>query len=233
MIEKRRYTRYMVEGMGIYARTIFDTVVEILDISMTGGSVRGTKRFSIGSEYSFKFEHDGRVVSIRGVVVWEKLTGTNKIAEGEAMPVYTAGIEFKNGLADKKMDELRDIFIGKVKKRRLDSVKVNIVPPEKVLLSYFETCLVRDVSFGGMRIETGQEPTVDTVFSLEIILPESENAIPCKGRIAFYQQVPEKMPPRYSAGVEFTDMADEDKARLKRFIEVLPMDIGETLSSGL
>lgn len=232
-MEKRKYRRYVVEGMGIYARTIFNTEVEILDISVTGGSVRGAKRFSIGSEYSFKFEHVGRVVSIRGIVVWEKLTGVKRIAEGEAMPIYTAGIGFRDGLEDKKMEELKDIFIDKVKKRRLDNVKVNIPPPEKVVLSYLETCVVRDVSLGGMRIETGQEPTVDTVFSFELILSESESPVSCKGRIAFYQEITEKTPQRYSVGVEFTDMTDEDKSMLKRFIEVLPIDIGETPSSDI
>lgn len=233
MIEKRKYVRYVVEGMGIYAKTVFNNEVEILDISITGGSVRGTKRFNIGSEYSFKFEHGGGVVSIRGVVVWEKLTGVKKIAEGETMPVYTMGLEFKNGLAAKKMEELKDIFIHKVKERRLAGMKVNSPSPERAILSYIDTCTVKDVSLGGMRIETGQELTVDTVYSLDLILSESEKAIACKGRIVFYQKVPEKTPQRYSVGVEFMGMKDEDKSILKAFVEVLSIDIGKTSSQGL
>lgn len=230
MIEKRKYPRYVVEGLGIYARTIFNTEVEILDISVNGGSFKGAKRFCIGCEYSFKFEHGEGNLSVKGVVIWEKLAGTVKIAEGEAMPIYTVGVEFKNGLADKRMEELKEIMIDKVRERRVGGIRVSTSPSEKAVLSYLETCMVRDVSLGGMRIETGQEPTVDTTFSLELVLPEDERTISCKGRIAFYKELPEKTPRRYSVGVAFVDMAGEDASGLRRFIDVLPSDIGETRS---
>ncbi len=230
MIEKRKHPRYVVEGLGIYAKTIFNTEVEILDISESGGSIKGAKRFCIGCEYSFKFDHGESSLSVKGVVVWEKLTGTVKVGEGEAVPIYTAGVEFRNGLADRRMEELKEILIDKVRERRLGGMKVSIGPSEKTVLSYLETCAVRDVSLGGMRIETGQEPTVDTIFSFELVLTEHEKAIACKGRIAFYQELQGKTPQRYSVGVEFVDMADEDVSRLRKFIDVLPSDIGETRS---
>ena len=233
MIEKRKHPRYVVEGMGVYARTIFNTEVEILDISVSGGSVRGTKRFVIGSEYTFKFEHKSAAISLKGVIVWEKLSGTRKIKEGEAMPIYTAGIEFRNGIDDKRMESIKDMLVDKVKERKLGGMKIKIQPPEKAVLSYLETCRVRDVSLGGIRIETEQEPSVDTIFHLELILAEEEQPINCKGRIAFYNESREEKRLRFSAGVEFMDMSDKDRSRLGRFIEILPADIGEMPSYGL
>jgi hypothetical protein len=48
----------------------------------------------MGGEYVFKFDLKERIVSMNGVIVWERLTGTKKISEEEVMPVYTAGIKF-------------------------------------------------------------------------------------------------------------------------------------------
>ena len=232
MIEKRKHPRYVVEGMGVYARTIFNTEVEILDISASGGSVRGTKRFVIGSEYSFKFEHKSMPVSLKGVIVWEKMSGTRRIAEGQAMPIYTAGIEFRNGLDEKRMEIIRGILVDRARERKLRGVKLKVKPPEKAVLSYLETCMVRDVSLGGMRIETEQEPSVNTIFELGLILSDDEEPINCKGRIAFYHEISEEKRRRFSAGVEFIDMSDAGKSKLVRFIEILPADIGEMPSYG-
>jgi hypothetical protein len=226
--EKRKHPRYVVEGLGIYARTIFNTEVEMLDISVSGGSVRVTKRFVIGNEYIFKFERGVATVSVKGSVVWEKLSGTRKIGEGEAVPVYTVGIKFMNGLDCGEMETIRNILVDKAKERKLGGMKVQVFPPGKAVLSYFETCRVRDVSLGGMRIETEQEPSVNMIFPLELILAEGEEPISCKGPIAFYQESPEGKRQGYTAGVEFMDMSDADKSRLGRFIEILPADIGET-----
>ncbi len=224
MSEKRKHHRHFVEGMGIYARTHFNTEVEVLDISPNGGSIRSTKRFNIGGEYIFKFKHDYRVISLKGIIVWEKLTGSNKIAEGETMPVYTAGIKFKDVSTD-KAEQLKEFISEKIRElreRRLSGVRIKIRPPEKAVLSFFETCVVKDISLGGMRVETEVEPTVESLFPLEVILAEDEKSIHCQGRIAFYHAVSEETPGRYSVGVEFMEMFDGDKLRLNRFIETLP-----------
>jgi Tfp pilus assembly protein PilZ len=89
-----------------------------------------------------------------------------------------------------------------------------------------ETCVVKDISLGGIQIEAEQEALVETVFSLELALTEDERPIQCKGRVAFCNETPEKTRQRYSVGVEFMDMGGEDTFRLGEFIESLPTDIG-------
>ncbi len=224
MTEKRKHHRHIVEGMGVYAKTHFNTEVEVLDISPSGGSIRSTKRFNIGGEYVFKFEHEYRFISLKGVIVWEKLTGSNKIGEGETMPVYTAGIKFKDVSTDKaeQIKELISEKIRELRERRLSGLRLKIHPPEKAVLSCFETCVVKDISLGGMRVETEGEPAVEALFPLEVILAEDEDSIHCQGRVAFYHAVSEETPGRYSVGVEFMEMIDGDKLRLNRFIETLP-----------
>ncbi len=222
MSEKRERRRYVVEGMGIYAKTMFNTVVEVLELSVSGALIRGAQRFLIGCEYIFKIEHGDTAIPIKGVIVWKKIT-MEKIEGGGVIPVYTAGIEFLDVLTD-KAEQLKELISDKIqelKDRRLSGVRVKIQPPEKALISYMESCVIQDISLGGMRIETEQEPPVDMIFKLELMLTKNESSIHCKGRIAFCQEVIEKMPKRYSVGVEFTDVLESDNLRIERFIETL------------
>jgi Tfp pilus assembly protein PilZ len=221
--KERRHSRYIVVGMGISAKTLHKTEVEIIDISIGGCSIRGTKRFSLGGDYVFRFELEHRVVSVKGSIVWEKMTGIKKISEKEAMPVYTAGVEFKDVLKDSAL-EIKDFIADKLKRRRLGGIRMKLRTPERTLISYPEDCVVSDLSFGGMRIETKQELVVETVFSIELLLPDNDNQIICKGRVAYCHAALAKTEIRCSVGVEFVDMNAQDQSRLKTFIESLPTD---------
>lgn len=222
MIERRNPRRCIVEGMGVYARTMFNTTVEVVELSVNGALIKGARGLLIGCKYSFKIEYGDRVIPVDGVVVWEKNT-TMKIGDSETVPVYIAGIEFLDVRTDKaeKLRELIDDKIRELKDRRLSGVRVKISPPEKTILSYMETCEIKDISAGGMKIEVHQEPPVDMVFSFELILNKTDAPVHCKGRIAFFNDVPGQMPKTYHAGVEFRDMSDEDREVLERFIETL------------
>ena len=224
MTGTRKHPRYIVVDMGVTAKTIFNNPVELLDISIGGASIRSSRRLSMGGKYVFKFHLKERVASMKGVIVWEKLTGTKNISEGEAMPWYTAGVEFTDALTDSAA-ELRKFLVDKLKERRLSGVRIKLHTPESTLLACMEDCLVKDLSIGGMQIATDQKPSLETVFSFELILTGNENSIHGKGRVAYCLETTEEIPQRYSVGVEFLDMAgDEDKLRLKRFLEILPMD---------
>jgi len=222
MSEKRELRRYVVEGMGIYAKTMFNTAVEVIELSVSGALIKGAQRFLIGCKYIFKIEHKDTVIPVQGIIVWKKIT-MEKIPEGGVIPVYTAGIEFLDVLTD-KAKQLRELLSNKIqelKDRRLSGVRVKILPPEKALMSYMEKCLIQDISLGGLRVETEREPPVDMIFTLELILAKNEIPIYCKGRIAFCREPTENMSKRYSVGVEFRDLLKSDKSRIKRFIEIL------------
>lgn len=210
-----------MEGMGIYAKTMFNTTVEVLEISLNGALIKGGRGLLIGCKYSFKIEHGDTVIPVDGVVVWEKNT-TEKITESEVVTVYTAGIEFLD-LRTERADLLKELIADKIRElrdRRLGGVRVKVSPPEKALLSFMENCETRDISIGGMKIVLEQEPPLDVTFSFELILTKTGAPVHCKGRIAFCHEVTGKAK-RYHAGVEFMDISDRDKAILTRFIETL------------
>jgi hypothetical protein len=221
---KRQYPRYLVEGMDISARTIFQTEVDVADISMSGASIHCRKRFNIGCKYLFKFAHKDKVFSIKAVIAWERLAGSERTAGGDVVPLYSAGITFEDLLMD-KAEQLREFIADKVsemREHRLGGVRVRIHPPEKALLSYLETSMVKEISAGGLRLEVSGEPSLDMRFSMEILLSENDHPIRCRGRIAYYHELEKEASKRFSVGVELLEMADNDAARLTHFIEALP-----------
>ncbi len=221
MNENRKHQRHSLEGMGVYAQTLLSKEVEILDISMSGASLKGTKRFDMGHQYSFRFKHKDGTVSVKGLIVWEKISGIEKTGEGETTPIYTAGISFAEVSADTSA-KLREFISDNVKllrEQRLSGIRINM-HGIKGILSSPEACRVRDISAGGMRIEMQQEPSLDEAFNLELVLVANEAPIRCKGGIVYYHEMPEGTSGGYSAGVEFISI--EDKTRLEHFIDTLP-----------
>jgi hypothetical protein len=222
MSENRQSRRYVVEGMGIYAKTMFDTAIEVLELSVNGALIKGAQKLLIGCEYNLKIVHEDTIIPVKGVIVWKK-TAMEKIPEVGMIPVDTAGIAFLDVLTDKaeRLKVLLSDKIRELKDRRLSGVRVKLQPPEKAAIGYMERCLIQDISLGGLRMETEKEPPADMLFALELILARNERSIHCKGRIAFCHEATEKMSKRYIVGVEFRDLSEDDISRIERFIETL------------
>ncbi len=225
MLEKRKHRRYFVPDMGIRAKTTFNTEADILDIGESGASVKCRKRLNIGSEYIFRFEHKGSELSINGVIASAELNGSEKSPSGEIIPVYTFGIEFSQPKASETSEGFRDFIAdtaGRLREQRLSVVRIRIHGAGESALTHLETCAVKDISLGGMRIETEEETRRESIFLLEVILKEDEAPIQCRGRVAFSLQVQDKGPKHYSVGVEFIDLLDQDRSKLLQFIDTLP-----------
>ena len=128
----RRHSRYTVEGAGVNAKTIFNSDVEIIDISTTGASISCAERLNIGGEYLFKFWHKEKIISVKGEVIWAKLSGIRKVAEVESAPIYSFGVQFKD--AEARAEELTEFVsdeIGAVRERRLNGIRVKITSLSK------------------------------------------------------------------------------------------------------
>lgn len=223
MANQRRHKRFVVEGMDVYARTIFNTDAEIINISTTGVSVRIPRRLNMGGIYSLKFDSGGNRFAIEGTVIWEKLTGSKETPGGEVIPFYTAGIEFHGALADKSK-QIRTFITQKmteIRERRLSGIRIKVTG-DSIVLSQPEACRVRDISIGGMRVETSHEIPAGTEFSLELMLPEHEPPMTCSGKVAFCLDNSGGVLPRWHVmGIEFTKISADDTERLKRFVDTL------------
>ncbi len=87
--------------MDVKCRRLFATDVKILNISFGGVALSLNKRLKMGDEYTLKLESEDNTISLKGVVVWEKMTGLAKEVKGKEFPVYEAGIRFNDVLTGK------------------------------------------------------------------------------------------------------------------------------------
>ena len=121
MQDQRKHKRFGVDTIKIRGRMVFARKVDVVDISMSGIALRADKRLEIGREYLIQLEEDGKSISIKGVVVRSSLSGAEKRSDAEVVPIYTAGLIFKEEAGEKIAP-----FLDTVKHRKKEAVPIRI-----------------------------------------------------------------------------------------------------------
>jgi hypothetical protein len=224
MKERRRCERFIVEGMDVQCRMFFNTEVKILDISVGGAALSLNKRLNMGQQYTLKIESKNNPIALKGVVVWENMTGLTDV-QGVKFPIYEVGIQFHEVLTGKGA-ELLNIISGNISdkaiKARVHGLRVKIIQPEKTFIS--DDCdshCVKMIGLGGMLIESKEELDIEGRFPMELSFSEDTKPIKFLGRTAYCREISGKTPVGYDTGIEFIDMNEEDRAHLKEFIDII------------
>ena len=225
MKEKRRFKRFLIEGMDIKCRVFFSTEVRILNISFGGVALSLNKRLNMGERYTLKIESEGNTISLDGVVIWEKMTSLTSEVKGKKFPIYEAGMRFNDVLTGKGAD-LFNFISGNISDKtittRVQGLRVKIIQPEKtVILDDRDSYYVKMIGLGGMLIESKEELDFEDTFLMEMSLPEDINPIKFRGKTAYCREIQDTTPKRYDTGIEFIEMNEKDSARLKEFIDIL------------
>jgi len=225
MKEKRRYRRFLIEGMDVQCRMFFTTEVKIVDISFGGVALRLNKRLNMGQEYTLKIESESETISLKGIVVWENMTSLIGEIKDKEFPIYEVGIKFQEVLTGKGANLLNFIsgnISDKSIKTRVQGLRVKINQPEKaVIVNDSDSYYVKMIGLGGMLIESKEELDLEGRFSMEMSFSEDVKPIKFLGRTAYCVEIPGNTPKRYDTGIEFIEMNEKDRARLKEFIDIL------------
>jgi len=225
MKERRKHTRFLIEGMEVQCRMFFTTEVNILNMSLGGVALSLNKRLNMGEKYTLKIDSEGKTISLEGVVVWERMTGVTKEVKGKKFPIYEVGIKFDEVLTGKGADLLNFIsgnIFDKAIKTRVQGLRVKIIQPEKsVILDDRDIYSVKMIGLGGMLIESKEELLIEDRFQMEMSFSEDVKPIKFLGRTAYCVEIPGNAPLRYDTGIEFIEMNEADRARLKEFIDFL------------
>ena len=112
MPEKRRHKRFMLDLTEISGRLSLTDKVEIIDISFGGVSLKADRRLNIGKEYLFTLGDKGNRLVVKGIVARCKLSGIEERYNGERALIYTAGMRFEEGSADKIADFIRNSILA-------------------------------------------------------------------------------------------------------------------------
>lgn len=205
---------------GIEGTLMFTTDIEILNISINGVALTARRRLEIGREYTLKVEYKDKIVSLTGIVVWSVLSELHKDEREENVPLYKAGMRFTDVISNKMAKLLEFIETYKLTDEHRLNVRFSILSPEKAVLGGPYNYQVKKISGSGMLIETDMPLELEERLPMEFF-PEGEDPIRFMGRIASCIEISSAVPKHYDIGVEFVEMAKDDEARLKEFIETL------------
>lgn len=228
MKEQRRHKRFSVDSLQINGRLILANEVNILDISLRGISLRVDKRLNIGNEYALKIGRNNKAISLKGKVIWSRLSDTKENSRGEFIPYYTAGMDFA-GISDKVLKELEE-FIGEQTRENIDEteekgrkgtrihLRFYIGGDEKAVLNLPEHFSVMKMSLGGMLISSALSFEKESRFPMEIFLRD-DRTVRFTGRVASCLPLGDEAPGVYGVGIEFLDMPERDRHIVEEFIE--------------
>lgn len=233
MLNNRKHKRFELNNHEVNGKMVLATEVEVVDISISGIAVKANRRLNIGSEYSLKLEAS-KNISISGTLVWCSLIETRMGTDGEAIPIYSAGIQFKD-LSTEKITELQYLIdnhktneLHVIGSTRLN-IRFQIKDPESATLSYPDNYKVKTIGFGGLCIECLQNFEIDSRIPMEMFIHDE---IPLKfmGRVASSKEIAKKSKKKYNIGIEFLDLTEKDRELLASFIDQSAMSETETES---
>lgn len=220
MNESRRYERFSLDNADVNCNILFASDVNILNISITGVALRADRRLDIGREYMLKLIYQDNVVSLAGTVMWSIITGSKKNKSGEFVPLYTAGVRFKDVISDKMAELIKFIEAHKTEEdKRVTSQRFTVKSPEKASLNYPDSCKVKKISLGGILIEAGEEFEIEDRFHMDILVEDT--VIGCQVRVASCNEMPDSEPKAYAVGIEFLEMHGDGHDRLRELIDSL------------
>lgn len=221
MNENRRHKRFFVEGMEINGKMMFATEVSVLNISISGMSVKADRRLDIGKEYTVKLQDHHRAISVKGVVVWSTLVGCKGIHGDDMAPVYEAGMKFKDVLSGRIEDMIG--FIGENvggPEHRFGGLRFSIKDPGRAVLQFPSSYFVKKISAGGMLIEGKEALEVEQRLPMELSMPGGP-PIGFTGRVASCAGAGERGIEHFDIGIEFAEMGDQARKQLLHFIGTL------------
>jgi c-di-GMP-binding flagellar brake protein YcgR len=229
MQDRRQHKRYRTDVMEINGKMVLAKSVKILDISVGGVSFQTEKSLNVGCEYTLKMEGSGRVLTVKGLIVWAILSGSLADSGGDIVPIYKAGMKFidvsdekineiANFIEDHKKDIDKQVDLYKPSGNRL-FVRICIEDPEKAILNYDGSYKVKNIGLGGMLIESEHLLEIEGKLPMEMILNE-EASIKFLGRIINCLLVKDKDIEHYDIRVEFIEMSEKDKEILVKFLNL-------------
>jgi hypothetical protein len=230
MKESRRYKRFPVDVLEISGRMVLATYVKVFDISVGGVSFKADRRLNMGSEYALKMESGGKELLVKGVIVRSSLSESIKDSRGNIIPIYSAGMKFSD-TSEQKFKEI-EAFIGhnlRDEDKEVDlscpsgnrlHVRVIIKDPEKSVLKAEESCKVKNISLGGMCIESEHALEIGSLVPIEILLDEGRS-VRVTARIASCILNAGDGWAHYDVGAAFIVLAEKDREILDKFISSL------------
>lgn len=219
---EKRYKRFKLDDLEVNGKMVSATEVKVIDISISGISVKANRRLNIGSDYTIKLE-GGMTISLRGNVVCCSLIEFREGPEGEMIPMYSAGMQFIN-MPNEKITELQYL----IESHKIEEVHVaggtrlnirsNIKDPGNSILICPDNYKVISISLGGMLIECRRDFEIESRISMEMLIHD-DDPLTFMGRVASSKVIDKEGQKQHNIGIEFLDLTEKDTRILASFID--------------
>jgi len=224
--QKRRYKRYVVEGMEIQARMVFAEIVDLFNVSSGGACIITTKSVKPGDNIVLRITDKNINRPLKCTIIWEREAGED--AEDRLGTFHRAGLQFQEVTSDTLVqlkDYMRESSVPDEKKLEDEyppsALRFKVYKNEKAVMSYPIAYPVKKLSLGGMLVETDREFETEQRYPMAIYLTKDSQPIRFQGRIA--SKIPKKNDRKYNydIGIEFLNLAATDRSRLNKFLAFL------------
>ena len=222
--QKRRYPRFAVEDMNVRSKVVFSGKVQISNIGHGGACIISTMPLETGNNVLIKISQEKLGSPLLGTVKW-KAQGCSTSVSDDVVPfLCKAGIQF-HGVDPSILKEMKGYIkdCGKPDERRpagpgtQNALRYIFPGHEEAILNYLVTCRVKKISLGGMLIETRNDLKIDRRYPMTLSLPNDAAPVKLIGRVASAIPLGRKES-GFDIGIEFCDLAEHDKKRIKKFI---------------
>lgn len=224
--QKRRYKRYVVEGMEIHAKMVFEEVVELFNVSIGGACIITTKTLKPGDNIILRFKDENINRPLKCMIIWEN-EAEDEAKESLAI-FHKAGVQFKEITPDtliKLKDYMREFGIPDEKEigdeYKSSALRFKIYKNEKAVMNYPVSYPVKKISLGGMLVKTDRAFEIEQRYPMAIYFPKDNNPIKFQGRIASKIPIKDDQMHNYDIGIEILNLAENDKSMLNRFLYIL------------
>jgi hypothetical protein len=238
MIERRAYKRYKVDLFDITSAIIQASNIEIANISLNGIALHANRRLNIGEKYTLKIHSKEKTLSLKGIVIWSKISRIHNSFNGYTAPLYSAGLEFidvtkslrddisifiETDKIDEKIDnDTEDDTVTSYPKkftRSFHRFRVN-TPVEAFIIDQNQWLLVKDFSYGGLRIECTKPMKINSKLPMMLSFADDIFII-FQGRVISCILNKKASPRVYTIGIEFYEMSLKDRNLLAKHIRLL------------
>jgi Tfp pilus assembly protein PilZ len=216
--QRRRHRRYDVHN--VHGSLVYAMDAQVLNISLTGLAIETQHALRVGTEYTLRLSHQGHDLRLRTRVKWCRLVRTASDTRGNVLPVFHAGLDFREALGEVARELLgfiEDHVEVELERRILGRFRLR--EAEDVELDAEHEFLVRRISLSGMLIQTDLAPRLDALLELEVRLPHQ--LLSCRGRIAYVRPVDNHRRNESELGIEFQSLEELDRRAIERLIEDL------------
>jgi PilZ domain len=226
MRNKREHTRF--DLIDIQGKMTLANKVEIIDISLGGIALKADRKLDVGREYMIKLGDKEHGIDVKGIVVRSTLVGMEAGVDGESVLIYAAGMKFKEGSEDKITAFLNSVEHHTKEEEaqmveRRQTVRFQITAPQENVLVFPANFRVKDITLSSMLIQADQPLEKGSMIPLELYLNENDH-LNFIGKVFSSRNVENKEQVSYEIEVTYPDLAAQDRAMLKKFIDYLVTD---------